>query len=88
MLDGECRWRLSGARGIAPRVLTVSPTEDAYRLRILKRCTVAGMRLRPGQVLWLNPDKLRVAAWLTANGCGRPNDERTALDVEVYRLTR
>ena len=65
------------------------PIDDGnYRLLVLKRCTVAGMKLTPGQVLWLKPDRLRVAAWLTANGCGRPNDERTAVDVALYEALK
>ena len=62
------------------------PDDGNYRLRILKRCRVAGMRLRPGQVLWLAPDKLKVAHWLCGNGCGRPADERTKTAVELYEL--
>jgi hypothetical protein len=46
------------------------------------------MRLRPGQVLWLKPDRLRVAAWLCSNGCGRPNDERTAVDVALFEALK
>lgn len=64
------------------------PEDDNYRLRILRRCTVAGMRLRPGQVLWLAPDKLKVVHWLTSNGCGRPNDERTAVDVALFEALK
>ncbi len=64
------------------------PPDDNYRLRILKRCRVAGMLLRPGQVLWLAPNKLKIAHWLCDNGCGRPNDERTAVDVALFEALK
>ena len=62
------------------------PPEDAYRVRISTRARVAHMRLVPGQVLWLAPDKLRVAAHLVRCGTGRPADERTKTAVELYQL--
>ncbi len=59
---------------------------EPYHLRILTRCNVAGLKLRPGATLRVNPDKLRVVAHLVQCGTGRPADERTARDVALYRL--
>ena len=59
-----------------------------YRVRILTRSRVAHLRLRPGQVLWLTGDKLRVAAHLCRCGTARPADSRTRLDIEVFEALR
>jgi hypothetical protein len=65
----------------------VSADDDTgYRLRILTRCNVAGLKLRPDATLRVNPDKLRVVAHLVRCGTGRPADQRTQTAVELYEL--
>ncbi len=66
--------------------MPAAATGDHYVLRILTRCNVAGLKLRPGATLRVAPDKLRVVAHLVRCGTGRPADERTAVAVELYRL--
>jgi len=46
--------------------------DDRYRLKVLTRCRVAGLRLVPGQLLFVPRDKLRVAAHLTRCKTARP----------------
>lgn len=60
--------------------------DDRYRLRITRRCRVADLKLHPGSVLSVAPDKLRVAAHLVRCGAARPLDVRTTRDVELHAL--
>jgi hypothetical protein len=60
--------------------------DEPYHLRILTRCNVAGLKLRPGATLRVAPDKLRVVAHLVRCGTGRPADEHTRTAVELYEL--
>ena len=62
------------------------PPDDNYRLVILTRCNVAGLKLRPGATLRVTAEKLRVVAHLVRCGTGRPADERTKTAVELYEL--
>lgn len=57
-----------------------------YRLAIVVRCKVAGIRLVPGQILSVPPDKLRSAVGLCNNGTARPADRATDLAVQLHRL--
>ncbi len=59
-----------------------------YRLKIIVRCKVAGLRLVPGQILSVPADRLKSAVGLVDNGTGRPADKHTAVLVEIFRLTR
>jgi hypothetical protein len=57
---------------------------DDYQLRVLTRCRVGHLFLRPGAVLLVPGDRLRAAAFLCRNGTARPADERTRLDVDLF----
>lgn len=60
--------------------------DTPYKLRILTRARVAGQLLRPGMVLAVPSDRLKVAAHLCRVRTGRPDDECTARDVALYEL--
>jgi hypothetical protein len=62
--------------------------DDRYRLRILTRCRVAHLKLRPGSELLVPADRLRVAAHLVRCGTARPADTRTATDVALFEALR
>jgi hypothetical protein len=64
----------------------MTDADDRYCLRVLTRCRVAGLRLKPGATLLVPADKLGVAAHLTRCGTARPADERTRLDVALHLL--
>ena len=70
--------------GGATALFSVAMNDMDYRLRILTRARVAGQLLRPGMVLVVPSDRLKVAAHLCRCRTGRPDDARTALDVELY----
>jgi hypothetical protein len=62
--------------------------DDAYQLRILTRCRVAGHQLRPGQRLLVPRERLQVVDFLDRTGSGRPADAATARDLALFRLLR
>ncbi len=56
---------------------------------MLRRTRLQGHLFRVGEIVTVHgPTALRSAAALVATKQARPADERTARDVEVYRLTR
>jgi hypothetical protein len=57
-----------------------------YRLAIIVRCRVAGIRLKPGDILSVPADKLKAAVGLCNNGTARPADRATDLAVQLHRL--
>jgi hypothetical protein len=59
--------------------------DEGYNLRIVTRCRIAQLRLRPGSLLTVPADRLRVAAHLCRTGAARPADRRTAIDVELHQ---
>jgi hypothetical protein len=61
-------------------------TPPPLRLAILTRCRVAGIRLKPGDILCITPDRLKSAVGLCNNGTARPADRATDLAVSLYRL--
>jgi len=61
---------------------------DPYRVRVLTRCRVAGLRLRPGQVLTVRRDRLSVVDNFERTGAGRPADAETERDLALWRLLR
>jgi hypothetical protein len=65
-------------------------TDDAgpYRVRILRRIRVDGILVRPGQTLLVPRDRLAVVDFHVKTGAGRPADEETARDLELWRLLR
>lgn len=66
-----------------------APEPAPYRLRVLTRCRVASLLLKPGQLLCVSRDRLQVAAWLCRNRSARPADRATAVDVDLFEaLTR
>jgi hypothetical protein len=64
--------------------VTAAPTP--YRIKLLTRCTLAGRRWRVGTIIDVVPDRLRVVEHLCRTGAARPFDQRTARDVELFRL--
>ena len=66
-----------------------TPGPDPYRITMLRRTRLQGRLFVVGQIVTIEGDTaLRSAAALVATKQARPADERTARDVEVYRLTR
>ncbi len=65
------------------------PEQQHYRVKMLRRTRLQGHLFRVGEIVTVHgPTALRSAAALVATKQARPADERTARDVEVYRLTR
>lgn len=58
---------------------------DRYVVLLRHRMRIDGIVHPAGTRLTIPHDKLRVAAWLCANGAARPLDARTARDVELHR---
>ena len=63
-------------------------SDDRYRVKLLTRCTIAGVRWRAGAVISIPGDKLRVAAHLIRTGAAKAADDRTRLAVELYEAVR
>jgi hypothetical protein len=64
----------------------MSDGPEPFRLAIITRCTVAGIRLKPGDILSVPADRLKSAVGLVDNGSARPADRETATVVELHRL--
>lgn len=60
------------------------PADGVYRVLLVKRCRIDGKLYRVGTVLDVSDSRLRVAVNLCKTGAGRPADERTRLDVELF----
>jgi hypothetical protein len=71
---------------VTPGADTAAPTP--YRVKLLTRCTLAGVRWRVGAVISVPVDRLRVVEHLCRVNTARPFDERTAKDVELFRLLK
>jgi hypothetical protein len=64
------------------------PRAGFYAVLLLKRCRIDGQLYRVGTVLNVSDTRLRVAANLVRSGAGRPADEATRRDVELFELLR
>ncbi|MBP6252360.1 MAG: hypothetical protein KA387_06365 [Rubrivivax sp.] len=65
------------------------PEQPPYRVTMLRRARLQGQLFVVGQVVTIEgATALRSAAALVATKQARPADERTAIDVALYQLTR
>jgi hypothetical protein len=64
----------------------VSDEPHPYRLKVITRCRIAGLRLVPGALLDVKPGKLCAAAHLVLNKTAVPIDDFTRREIELYTL--